>query len=178
SHSTGNHTRVNNIFCTENLTNAIIKCNTEDVARPVKTDHYPIITQIDIHTDDAQPGNPNKTHKMASDAWKPQCNFRKADWPELIKMLKANLANIPLPTETDSIQEFDERLKNLNEKIQDAINKHVKLTTPCPYSKRWWTLELADKKKIMQQLGGQSKYHRQNIQHPVHNKYQQQRNRY
>jgi hypothetical protein len=77
-------------------------------------------------------------------------------------MLKANLTNIPLPTEIESIQEFDEKLKNLNEKIQDAINKHVKLMTPCPYSKRWWTPELTDEKKKMQQLGGRSKYHRQN----------------
>jgi len=47
-HNTGNHTRVDNIFCTEQLMDMIIKCKTDNVARPVKTDHYPIITHF-IH---------------------------------------------------------------------------------------------------------------------------------
>jgi Endonuclease-reverse transcriptase len=83
SHSMGNHTRVDNIFCTENLADVIIKCNTEDVARPVKTDHYPIVMQINIYAP--------KT------AWEPRHNFRKADWPELVKTLKTNLVNISPP---------------------------------------------------------------------------------
>jgi Endonuclease-reverse transcriptase len=58
AHNTGNHTRVDNIFCTEAIMDAISKCTTDDASRPVKTDHYPIITQIDIYTP--------KT------AWKPQ----------------------------------------------------------------------------------------------------------
>ena len=102
---------------------AIIKCNTEDSARPIKTDHYPIVTQIDIHT--------------PTTAWKLRRNFRLTDWTELVKTLKDDLANIPPPAEITSIQEFNDKLKVLNEKIQNAIEKHVKLTTPSPYSKRW-----------------------------------------
>jgi len=49
AHSTGNHTRVDNVFCTEDLMNAIIRCKTDNATHPVKTDHYPIITQLDIH---------------------------------------------------------------------------------------------------------------------------------
>ena len=49
SHSMGNHTRVDNVFCTEDLLDTIIKCNTDNVACPVKTDHYPIVTQLDIY---------------------------------------------------------------------------------------------------------------------------------
>ncbi|KAF8223896.1 hypothetical protein L208DRAFT_1515704 [Tricholoma matsutake] len=144
-HSTGNYTRVNNVFCTEGLMDVVIKCNTEDVMRPVKTDHYPIITQIDIYAP--------KT------AWKLRQNFRLADWTELVKTLKDDLANIPPPTEIVTMQEFDDKLKVLNITIQNAIEKHVKLTTPSPYSKRWWTKELASKKKKMQQLRGRSRYH-------------------
>jgi len=76
-------------------------------------------------------------------------NFRLMDWTELIKTLKDDLTNIPPPTEIASTQEFNNKLKILNEKIQNAIEKHVKLTTPSPYSKRWWTKELTDKKKRM-----------------------------
>jgi hypothetical protein len=49
AHSTGNHTRVDNVFCTEDLMNAIIRCKTDDATCLVKTDHYLIITQLDIH---------------------------------------------------------------------------------------------------------------------------------
>ena len=164
SHSTGNHTRINNVFCMEGLMDVIIKCNIEDSARPIKTDHYSIVTQIDFHAP-----------RMV---WKLRRNFRLTDWTELIKTLKDNLTNIPPPTEIASIQEFNNKLKILNEKIQNAIEKHVKLTTPSPYSKRWWKKELTDEKKRMRQLGGRSKYHRQNTQHPIHTEYRQQRNRY
>ena len=143
---------------------AIIKCNTEDSARLVKTDHYPIVTQINIHA--------------PRTAWKPRQNFRLTDWTELVKTLKEDLANIPPPTEITSIQEFDDKLKTLNEKIQNTIETHVKLTTPSPYSKRWWTKELADEKKKMQQLGARLKYHCQNAQHPVHAEYWRQHNQY
>jgi hypothetical protein len=59
-------------------------------------------------------------------------------------------------------------LNNLNQVIQEAIEKHVKLIKPSPYSKRWWTTELANEKKAMQQLSGKSKYHQANPQHPIH----------
>jgi hypothetical protein len=100
------------------------------------------------------------------------------NWTEFIKTLKEDLTNILPPTEIESAQDFNTALKNLNEAIQNAIEKHVKLTKPSPYSKRWWTSELASEKKKIQQLGGKSKYHRSNPQHPIHEKYRQQRNRY
>jgi hypothetical protein len=164
SHSTGNHTRVDNIFCTENLMDNIIKCNTDDAARPIKTDHYLIVTQINIHA--------TKTE------WEPRRNFRLTDWTELEKTLKSNLTDLPTPTEITDIETFDRRLKTLNDTIQNAITKHVKLTKPSPYMKRWWTSELTIEKKKTRQLGGRSKYHRLNEQHPIHEEYRQQRNRY
>jgi hypothetical protein len=81
----GNHTRVDNVFCTEDLLDNIIKYDTDDAACPVKTDHYPIVTQLDIY--------------VPKSAWEARRNFYLANWPELVKMLKANLANLPLPTD-------------------------------------------------------------------------------
>lgn len=49
SHSMGNHMRVNNIFCSTVLVDAIVKCNMDDTSQPVKMDHYPIVTQLNIH---------------------------------------------------------------------------------------------------------------------------------
>jgi len=156
-HNTGNHTRVDKVFCTEQLMNTVIKCKTDNVARPVKTDHYPIITQFNIYT--------------TRTAWEPRRNFRLMNWTKLVKTIRENLTNIPPPTEIKNTQEFNTALKNLNGAIQDAIEKHVKLTKPSPYSKRWWMTELTNEKKKMQQLGGKSKYHRLNPQHPIHKMY-------
>jgi hypothetical protein len=164
SHSTGNHTQVDNVFCTENLVDSIIKCNTDDAARPIKIDHYPIVMQIDIHTP--------KT------AWEPRRNFCLTDWTEFGKTLKSNLANLPMPTEIADVETFNSKLKTLNDTIQDTIMKHVKLMKPSPYMKRWWTSELMTEKKKTQQLGGRSKYHHLNGQHPIHEEYQQQHNQY
>ena len=69
---------------------------------------------------------------------------------ELVKTLKENLTNLPLPTEIPSIQNFDKKLKMLNEAIQDAINKNVELSKPSPYSKWWWSPGLSEEKKQMQ----------------------------
>jgi 23S rRNA pseudoU1915 N3-methylase RlmH len=83
-----------------------------------------------------------------------------ANWNKPVKTLKVNLANLSEPTEIEDIHTFKSKLKKLNEAVQDAIEKHIKLTKPSPYSKRWWSTELANEKKKMQQLGGRSKYHR------------------
>ena len=50
AHSTGNHMRVDNIFCDEILYEAITICNTDEESRPIKSDHFPIVTQIDFLT--------------------------------------------------------------------------------------------------------------------------------
>jgi hypothetical protein len=135
SHSTGNHTRVDNMFCSEALIDAVVKCNMDDASRPIKTDHYPIVTQLNIHT-------PNTAQKL-------RYNFRLADWPELVTTLKTNLDNLPSPTEITNIQDFDNKLDALNTAVQDAIKKHIQLTKLSPYSKRWWSTELVKEKMKM-----------------------------
>jgi hypothetical protein len=164
SHSTGNHTRVDNIFCSEGLVDTIIKCTTDEATRPARMDHYSIIMQLNIRA-------PKVTTKS-------RLNFRLADWPKLTTTLKNNLDNLPNPMEITNTQQFDRMLKELNEAIQDAVNKHVPNSKPCPYSKRWWMTKLVSEKKKMQQLGGQAKYHRMNKNHLIHEEYCQQCNRY
>ena len=62
--------------------------------------------------------------------------------------------------------------------IQNAIKKHVKLTIPSLYAKRWWSSKLANEKKKRQQLGGRAKYHHLNTQHPIYEEYWRQCNHY
>ena len=164
SHSTGNYTRVDNVFCNEGLVDSVFKCTTDDASRPVKTDHYPIVTQLDIIA-------PKATSK-------PRPNFRLADWPGLLTTLKTNLENLTPPTELVDTQSFDKTLSKLNNTIQDAVRKHVKISKLSPYSKRWWSTELASEKRKMQRLGGRAKFQRANPSHPVHEEYRRQRNHY
>jgi hypothetical protein len=113
----------------------VTKCTTDEAVHPVKMDHYPIIMQINIHAPKSKST--------------PRHNFRMPDWLELVKTLLSNLANLPPPTEITSTQEFNTRLKALNNAINDAINKHVKLSLPSPYLKRWWSSDLEDAKRKM-----------------------------
>jgi hypothetical protein len=89
------------------------------------------------------------TSRWKKTQWEPRPNFRMANWNKLTKILKQNLANIPPPTEIGPIEEFDTKLKALNDTIRDAIGKTIKLTKPSPYAKRWWTMELTGVKKKM-----------------------------
>ena len=162
--NTGNRTRVDNVFCTESLMDALIKCDTDEASRPVKTDHFPIVTQFDIHAPQA--------------IWKPRHNFRLVEWPELIQTLTDDLANIPIPTEIHNTNTFTHRLNMLNDIIQNTIKTHVKLTKPSPYSKRWWSTDLAKEKRKTLQLGGRAKYYRLVPNHPIHEEYRMQRNQY
>jgi hypothetical protein len=138
---------------------SISECRAEGTCRKL-VDHYPIITQLSIQT------------SIVMTKMRP--NFRLADWPKVTTSLKNNLNNLPTPTEITDTQHFDKTLKELNKAIQDAIDKHIPKSKPFPYSKRWWTTELVNEKKKMQQLGGQAKYHQMNENHPIHKKYCQQ----
>jgi len=60
--NTGNHTRVDNVFCSVNLIQAVISCDTNPSHHPLKTYHYPVITTINISVQSSEEemckGNP------------------------------------------------------------------------------------------------------------------------
>ena len=85
AHSTGNHMRVDNICCSKDLLDSVIKCYTDNTRHPIKTDHYPIITALDAHMP-----------KMES---LPRFNFWNMNWPKFLPMLESNLDKLP-PTDT------------------------------------------------------------------------------
>ena len=132
SHSTGNHTRVDNMFCSSDLLDLVIKCHTDELSCLVRSDHYPIITVLDIHS-------PKAVHP-------PRLNFHGVDWPKLLTTLKENLDNILPPEQIMSIASFNHKLNDLNTAMWGIIDKHVKLSKPSPYSKRWWSTDLAKEK--------------------------------
>lgn len=161
--NTRNHTRVDNVFCSEDILDNITQCDVGD-SRPQKSDHYPIITTLDI-------GPPIKE-------FAPRHNFCMTKWPEFLKLLKENIDELPEPEELRTCESFEEWRTALNEAIQNAIDKHVPLSKPSPFTKRWWTSDLAAAKKVTKKLASSSKRYRPNMEHPIHKQYRRQHNDY
>jgi hypothetical protein len=49
------YSRPDNVFCTDNLTERVVKCNTRPDKQPPKTDHFPIVTVLDLTTKTTAP---------------------------------------------------------------------------------------------------------------------------
>ena len=64
--SSKRHSRPDNVFCTPNLRENIIRCEVAPSHRPTCTDHYPIVTHL--------------TTPQIRLAASPNPNFRDADW--------------------------------------------------------------------------------------------------
>jgi len=126
--ATGNLMRVDNVFCLEALLDHVISCVTVPEDRPPKTDHFPI--RSIIHA---------MVHRSKFKSWP---KYREVDWESFRQMLQDKLAQIPKPEEIQSLETFYETLERLDRAIQDTIEQHVKMSKPCPYSKRWWCPEL------------------------------------
>ena len=103
AHSTGNHMRVDNVFCDKILYEAITICNTDEESRPIKSDHFPIVTQIDFLT--------------VKSINRPRYNFRDTKWTDFNKTLSNNLNDLLLPSTITSIAAFDNRLHKINEAV-------------------------------------------------------------
>ena len=75
--ATKNFTRVDNVFCSADLADTFISCDTYPQWRPQKTDHMPIISKLEIE--------PERV------AYVGKHNFKLTDWEEFGKSLKENL---------------------------------------------------------------------------------------
>ncbi|KAF5383195.1 hypothetical protein D9615_004913 [Tricholomella constricta] len=164
AHGTGNLTRVDNVFCSEDTLDLVDYCNVEYADRPLKTDHYPIVTKIDINA--------------ASTQQPPRHNFRLAKWKPLVKRVKEEVEKLPPPTEIYSLDTFKGRLQALNTILQEAIQEHVPMTKPSPYMKRWWSTELKAMKSATRKLANRAHNHRTVPDHLIHEEYRQKRNSY
>jgi len=78
--STGNYTRLDNVFISTPLINHVMECCTAARERLARTNHIPIVTELDITTD---------AQKETS-----QPNFKVADWKKVKKMLGHKLKGL------------------------------------------------------------------------------------
>ena len=95
--STKNYMRVNNVFCSATLLDAFITCDTDPQQCPQKTDHMPILSQLEI-----------MVNRMNFEA---KFNYKLTDWEEFCKTLGTNLAALPEPEELTTAVQFHATLE-------------------------------------------------------------------
>ncbi|KAJ3991716.1 hypothetical protein F5050DRAFT_1535899, partial [Lentinula boryana] len=138
AHNSGNYTRVDNVFCSEDLTEHIMTCNTIPAKRPILTDHLPIRTIIDTRT----PYVDQRTR------W----NWAQTDWDKFKERTKEELEKIEAPRELNDTTEFHKALKTIDDLFIRIRDELVPKAKPSPYQRRWWNKQLTEMKKCMSNL--------------------------
>ena len=138
STATKNWTRVDNVFCSSNLLQSFLLCDVDPTQHPPNTDHFPILSTIDI------------VPMVAKE--RKRRNFRQTDWDAFGKMLKEKLDRLDKPREFRMGERmvFERARKELERVVMETIEDQVPMSKPCPRSKRWWTRELSQMKATMQ----------------------------
>ncbi|KAJ7149187.1 hypothetical protein C8R43DRAFT_829693, partial [Mycena crocata] len=110
------------------LTDALIKC----VTMPGHgSDHVAIHTSFDVAV----------VHREAP----PRRNLRGADWKGWENVLKVHLAASPLPPlPLNSPTEIDAYTDALTHVVVGALDVHVPLSRPSPFTNRWWSRALSE----------------------------------
>ena len=135
---TKRYSRPDNVWCTEELFDLIIRCEVDPSLRPPATDHFPIAMYIDLPQERSTP--------------KVSYNFRAADWEDFQENLVIRLQEIPPPQQITTEQQFQEAAEGLTAVIQDTIRTRIPENKPCPFSKRWWNNDLSRKKTTIKKL--------------------------
>ena len=149
------------------IADCLVRCRTAPELRPPNTDHYPIITELEVDVPRVRP----RTFR----------NFRKVDWPRFRTTLAEHLEEIPLPEghcTIPSIQVFDATLARLMEALRSTIDKEVPETRPPPYAKRWFSKELDDMRREVGRAARLAHKLLHDPDHAVHKDYRRLRNRY
>jgi hypothetical protein len=126
--NTKNHTRPDNIFCSAEIEQMFTKCSVEYQLRPIITDHFPIISTLDL-----QP-------EHITTAQRP--NFRDVEWEDFREALSSHLDAHPPSANIQSIAEFEAAFVHLTQSIAKTVEDHVPKTKQSPYAKRWWSNDL------------------------------------
>jgi hypothetical protein len=158
------YSRPDNVFCTDNLTDYIVKCDTLAALQPPKTDHFPIVTVLSLPSEHIK----NKESP----------NFRAVDWKEFNEKLAVELTNIDPPQPITTKEQLSDAIAGLTKAIQSTIRAKVPVNRPCPHSKRWWNSDLKDAKRHVSKLSNISYKYRALPDHESHSQYREARNKY
>jgi len=163
-YTTGNFTRPDNVWSTVDINDRTVRCDVDLTSQPTGTDHYPIVTIIEMPQ---QRSTPKQSH-----------NFRMADWNKFREELTTKITGIPEPHPITTDEELQQVATNLTKAIQESIQATIKLNSPCPHSKRWWNKDLDDLRKKVNKLSRQSYRNRALPNHESHEAHRKASNEY
>jgi len=143
STSTGNWTRPDNVFGTEQLLDAVVSCEMAPELCGPKTDHVPILLTLEL--------------EIPRVDLEPRRNWREVDWEAFNSHLSTRISTSPaLPLASND--EFQAAARHFTQAVTDTIEAYVPYSRPCPHSKRWWTRQLTklqDQVKVLSKLAYQ-----------------------
>src|SRR5882672_10448681 len=123
--ASGNHTRPDNVFTSDALVDTIVRCTTVLGEHPVRRDHMPIVTWVDM-----------KPILRAEDPWP---NYRATNWQEFREELAIRLEGLEMGANICCETEFHGQLDKLTRTILEVMDAKVPKTKPSPYMKHWWS---------------------------------------
>ena len=149
-----NYSRPDNVFCSTTLRPYVVKCKVEAQLRPPSTDHFPILTQIDLPQSRIPPD--------------PSFNFRAADWDEFRQALANRLNLMPRPEPIEDVQQLERMGSDLTRALQETIEEKIKRSKPRPDARRWWNSDLKKMRKELNKLRAVSYKNRIDTHHISH----------
>ncbi|GBE85285.1 RNA-directed DNA polymerase from mobile element jockey [Sparassis crispa] len=162
---TKNYTQPDNVFASPDITNKLLSCDTAPALRPPYTDHIPIALTLDIAIHPA--------HEAL------RCNFRDVDWNIFRTCLKRNLNSYMLGEgELTTTEQFNIVLKSVSDAISETIKTTVPISRPTPFTKCWWSKDLAKSRRALQRLARASHRLCHIPDHPSHAEYRKVHNHY
>ncbi|KAJ3876154.1 hypothetical protein F5051DRAFT_306814, partial [Lentinula edodes] len=142
SFSTGNYTRVDNVFCSEELTDRVIICRTTPERQPVKTDHFPIVTVLDLQN----------TVVEKRERW----NWAQVDWEDFRENLSEEIQILGNPRELETEAQFWAALTAFDQVVEKVVKEKVPRARPSPHQRRWWNSQLDTLRHRRNALSAQS----------------------
>lgn len=164
THRSKRYTRPDNVFVTGHTLTHLIRCEVDATWRPPNTDHFPIVTVLDL--------------PMEKTTAQPTRNYRMTDWEEFREAVLKKLESLRLPGELDTVSDLEEQTQRLTEILQETIDEQVPYVEFSPYMKRWWSKELEKMKKTMNRLSRDAWKERFNTDHPTHREHKVFKNKY
>ena len=153
---TKQYSRPDNVFVTNSLTELIIICKVVLALQPSSTDHFLIITNIQL------------AQQLAM--FPPFFNFKDLDWTVFRTKLCSKLNGSPIPPQITHTGQIKESLDYLTKSIQLTITETATIIKPRPDAKQWWNSKLTTLQKKLNKLRSISYKFRAIINHPSHSK--------
>jgi hypothetical protein len=139
---TKRYSRPDNVFSTPGIQDSIVKCAVDPALKPTSTDHFPVITHIQL------------PQERVSDT--PSFNFRETDWDKFRKKLEPRLRRSPDKPVITNVKQLNTAVEDLTQALQETIQEVVKKSKPRPNSKRWWNGKLMKMRKALYRLRADS----------------------